>query len=173
MIIQFFIAAAITMVQMEPQWTRIGQPAPYLYYHTYTAYQVPSLPFGYNVPSPYIAATVELCFYLNVKGNFSQFIQTKILKKLIFSLISGVMGLYAACDSNVDGALTIDEVLLNPSELCKSGKVGNQSTQELEEHTSYFHSKDTNGDGKLTFYEMVSDMVSNNVCLPSDLKGNE
>merc|ERR1712227_217968 len=98
------------------------------------------------------AAAVELCFYLNVKG---------------------VMGLYSACDSNVDGALTLDEVLLNPSELCKSGKVGNQSAQELEEHTAFFHSKDTNGDGKLTFYEMVSDMVSNNVCLPTDLKSNE
>merc|ERR1711976_66531 len=147
-----FVAAAITLVQMEPQWTRIAPIVPYVYYHTYPVYQVPSLPFGYTLPSPYIAATVELCFYLNVKG---------------------VMGLYSACDSNVDGALTLDEVLLNPSEVCKSRKVGNQSAQELEEHTAYFHSKDTNGDGKLTFYEMVSDMVSNNVCLPTDLKSNE
>ena len=158
---------------MEPQMKWIGPTVPYVYYHTYPTYQVPSLPFGYTLPSPYIAATVELCFYLNVKGNFSPFIQTKLIRKLLCALIAGVMGLYSACDSNVDGALTLDEVLLNPSELCKSGKVGNQSAQELEEHTAYFHSKDTNGDGKLTFYEMVSDMVSDNVCLPTDLESNE
>ena len=70
------------MVQMEPQWTRIGPPAPYLYYHTYTAYQVPSLPFGYNVPSPYIAATVELCFYLNVKGFFFTVHSNKNIEKI-------------------------------------------------------------------------------------------
>ena len=72
--IQIFITA-FAVVHMEPQGTLVRPSIPYVYYHTYPAYQVPSTFPSIGLPLVYKAQYTfgaEVCM-LVIKSKLSEF----------------------------------------------------------------------------------------------------